>query len=103
MGAEVLQRWYFWATHSRLHPIIKAAKTIKRHVDNILTYLKYRITNSLSEALNAQVEKIKRMACGYRNREHYRTAIYFYCGGLDLYPRMKNCENGTTICWGYPQ
>ncbi len=86
---KFFKRWYFWATHSRLRPIIEAAKTIKRHLDNILTYLKHRITNALSEALNAQVEKIKRMACGYRNREHYRTAIYFHCGGLDLYPKMK--------------
>ena len=79
----------FWATHSRLDPIIKAAKTMKRHLDNILTCLQHRITNSLSEALNGQIEKIKRMACGYRNREHHRTAIYFHCGGLELYPRMK--------------
>ena len=100
---KFFKRWYFWATHCRLQPISNVAKTIKRHLDNILTYLKYRITNALSEALNAQVEKIKRMACGYRNREHYRTAIYFHCGGLDLYPKTKNCENGTTTCWGYPQ
>lgn len=26
------------------------------------------------------------MACGFRNREHFRTAIYFHCGGLELYP-----------------
>ena len=26
-----LNKWYYWATHSRLEPIIKAAKTIKRH------------------------------------------------------------------------
>jgi transposase len=26
------------------------------------------------------------MACGFRNREHYKTAIYFHCGGLNLYP-----------------
>ena len=25
-----LKKWYFWATHSRLDPIIKAAKTIKK-------------------------------------------------------------------------
>ncbi|MBW1714454.1 MAG: transposase [Deltaproteobacteria bacterium] len=68
-----------------------------------LTYLKHRITNALSEALNAQVKKIKQMACAYRNREHHRTPIYFHCGGLDLYPRTKNYENGTTICWGHPQ
>ncbi len=24
-----LKKWYFWATHSRLEPIIKVAKTIK--------------------------------------------------------------------------
>jgi len=26
------------------------------------------------------------MACGFRNRDHYKLAIYFHCGGLDLYP-----------------
>jgi transposase len=26
-----LKRWYFWATHSRLPPVIEAARTIKRH------------------------------------------------------------------------
>lgn len=30
-----LKKWYFWATHSRLKPIIKAAKTIKRHWDGV--------------------------------------------------------------------
>jgi transposase len=95
-ATRFFKKWYFWATHSRLDPIIKVAKTMKRHIDNILTYLKHRITNSLSEALNGQIEKIKRMACGYRNREHYRTAIYFHCGGLDLYPRMKPQHVGGT-------
>ncbi len=26
-----LKKWYFWATHSRLKPMVKAAKTIKKH------------------------------------------------------------------------
>src|SRR5680860_841074 len=30
-GAKHFKRWYFWATHSRLKPIIEAAKTLKRH------------------------------------------------------------------------
>lgn len=80
------KRWYFWATHSRLQPVIKAAKTLKAHLDNIVTYARHRITNALGEAINAKIEKIKRMACGFRNRAHYRTAIYFHCGGLDLFP-----------------
>jgi transposase len=80
------KRWYFWATHSRLAPIKKAAKTLKAHVDNIVTYARHRITNALGEAINAKIEKIKRMACGFRSRAHYRTAIYFHCGGLNLFP-----------------
>ncbi len=26
------------------------------------------------------------MACGFRNRDHYKLAIYLHCGDLDLYP-----------------
>lgn len=80
--------WYFWATHSRLKPIIKAAQTLKAHLDNIATYARHRITNALAEGMNAKIEKVKRMACGFRNRTHYRIAIYFHCGGLDLFPRQ---------------
>ena len=80
-------QWYWWARHSRLAPIMKAAATLKTHIDNIVTYARHRITNALGESINAKIEKVKRMACGFRNKEHYKTAIYFHCGGLDLYPR----------------
>jgi len=83
------KKWYYWATHSRLEPIIKAAKTIKNHIDNIMTYFSHRVTNGLSEGINSHIEKIKRMAYGFRNRDNYRAAILFHCGGLDLYPRIK--------------
>jgi transposase len=85
--------WYHWATHSRLQPIIKAAKTLKAHLDNIVTYARHHITNALGESLNSKIEKVKRLACGFRNRAHYRTAIFFHCGGLDLYPRRINMQS----------
>ncbi|MBD3376284.1 ISL3 family transposase [candidate division KSB1 bacterium] len=83
-------RWYFWATHSRLKPIISAAKTLKSHIDNILTYAKHKVTNAVGESINCKIEKMKRLACGFRNRNHYRTAILFHCGGLQLYPKRKD-------------
>ena len=36
---------------------------------------------------NAKIQAAKRRACGFRNRARFRTAIYFHCGGLDLYPK----------------
>jgi transposase len=80
-------RWYGWAVRSRLGPMKKAAQTLKSHAKNILTYVKHRVTNAVAEGLNSKIQKIKDMACGFRNRKHYRTAIYFHCGGLDMYPR----------------
>ena len=93
---KYFKRWYFWATHSRLEPIKKAAKTVKTHIDNIVTYARHRITNALGEAINGKIEKVKRMACGFRNRSHYRTAIYFHCGGLDLFPKHPANQ---TLCF----
>lgn len=80
------KRWYFWATHSRLPPVIAAAKTIARHFDNVMTYFKHRITNAMSEGLNSKIQVVKERAAGFRNVENFKTAIYFHCGGLDLYP-----------------
>ena len=88
-AAKYFKAWYFWATHSRLEPIIEAAKTLKRHLANLLTYFTHRITNATTEGINSKIQTLKLMACGYRNRDHYKTAIYFHCGGLDLYPRAQ--------------
>jgi len=88
-AARYFKAWYFWATHSRLAPMIAAAKTLKRHLPNLLTYFKHWITNATAEGINSKIQTLKLMACGYRNREHYKTAILFHCGGLDLYPRAS--------------
>lgn len=52
------KRWYFWATHSRLQPMIDAAKLIARHLPNVLTYFKNRITNAVAEGLNSKIATV---------------------------------------------
>jgi transposase len=81
------RRWYFWATHSRLPPVIGAAKTLKRHEAGLLSYFTHRITNATAEGLNSRIQAIRVSARGYRNRDNLKTAIYFHCGGLQLYPQ----------------
>jgi len=85
-GAKHVNRWYFWATHCRLKPIIDAAKTLKRHQAGLLSYFAHPITNAGAEGLNSRIQAIRVSARGYRNREHFKTAIYFHLGGLQLYP-----------------
>jgi len=78
--------WYFWATHSRLTPMIKVAKMFNTHLERILTFFKLRATNSIAEGVNNKIQTIKKKAYGYRNVQRFINAIYFHCGGLELYP-----------------
>jgi len=82
---KFFKSWFFWATHSKLEPVIKCAHTIKRHFDGILNYIKNKITNSKAEGLNSKIQAIKYASRGFRNFENYRTAILFHCGGFKLY------------------
>ena len=81
------KRWYSWAIRSRLEPIKKVARMIKRHWQGVINAVTSNITNASSEGMNSKIQWIKRKACGYRNRERFRNAIYFHLGGLDLYPK----------------
>jgi transposase len=54
------KHWYFWATHSRLKPMVKVARMIRGHLDNVLTYFDHRITNATSEGLNSKIQTIKK-------------------------------------------
>lgn len=75
-----------WMDRSRLEPIKKVAATIKAHLWGILNAVVTSSTNAIGESLNARIQKIKAMACGFRNRQRFRRAILFHLGGLDLMP-----------------
>jgi transposase len=75
-----------WMDRCRLAPVKKVAATIKTHLWGILNAVVTSSTNAIGESLNARIQKIKAMACGFRNRARFRRAILFHLGGLDLMP-----------------
>jgi transposase len=79
-------RWYAWAIRSRLAPVKKVARMCKGHLDNILTFFVHRLTNGPIEGLNNKIQGLIKKAFGYRNKERFKTDIFFHLGGLDLYP-----------------
>ncbi|MCK9181586.1 MAG: transposase [Fibrobacteraceae bacterium] len=46
------------------------------------------IDNGMAESMNSKIQKVKKMACGFRNAGRFRNAIMFHFGGLDLYPAL---------------
>jgi transposase len=78
-----LGKGYFWATHSRLQPMIDAAKTVKRHWDGILRWHDTHIANGILEAINSLVQAAKAKARGYRTSHNLKALIYLVAGKLD--------------------
>lgn len=62
----------------------KAVKKLKRYLQGIIVAVLHDIPNSATDDLNSGIEVLKRSACGYRNKDKFRTAILFHCGKLDL-------------------
>jgi transposase len=89
------KKWLAWAVRSRLEPIKKAAATIRDHLKGIVNAVVLNVTNATTESLNSKIQWIKRTACGFRNRERFRNAIYFHCGGLDLYPAALSTHSSS--------
>jgi transposase len=87
---EFFEQWHSWAIRSRLKPIIKVAKMINNHIENILTYFEHQITNAVSEGLNSRVQTIKAGARGFASFANFRYRILFFCGKLNLYPKLTH-------------
>jgi len=83
-GEAYLKRWYYWATHSRLEPMIKVAKTIKRHWDGILNWFDSHLTNALLEGMNSLIQAAKSRARGYRSNRNFIAMAYLIGAKLNF-------------------
>lgn len=87
-GALVFFRqWYEAALTLGNTHLTKVAQMLNRHLDGLLAYIRYRLTNALAENLNGQIQRIKTNARGFRRFANFRVAILFFLGKLDLYPQ----------------
>ena len=75
-----------WISRCRLKPVIAVGRMVRRYFYGILNAIRFKVNNSMLEAKNACIQRIKKIACGFRNRTRFKTAILFHLGGLDLRP-----------------
>jgi transposase len=78
------KRWYFWATHSRLEPVVRVAKTLKGHLDGVMRWFDSGMTNGLLEGLNSLIQAAKAKARGFRSVEKMKVVIYVLLSKLDF-------------------
>jgi transposase len=82
LAESYLKKWYFWATHSRLAPVIDKAKTFKHHWNGILNYINTRIDNGVLEGINSLIQAAKNSSRGFRSTKNFIITIYLRTGKL---------------------
>lgn len=76
-----------WIARCRLEPVKKVGRMVRQYLWGIINAIVAGVSNAMAEAKNARIQRIKNMACGYRNRKRFRMAILFHLGGLNLMPK----------------
>ena len=87
---EYFEEWYRHTIYSKLEPMKKVARMLKQRLGNVVTWWRHPITNAVSEGLNSKIQSIKSAARGFHSFASYRIRILFFCGKLDLKPRLTH-------------
>ena len=87
-AADALREWLAWASRSRLQPFVKAGRTIRKHFDGILAYIKGRMSNGLVEGINNRMRMVARRAFGFHGAGALIALLFLCCGGIQLDPRL---------------
>jgi transposase len=70
-----------WAIFSRLEPVKKIARLIKKHLWSILNRVVLDAYNGHAESTNSKIKMIKFRGRVFRSNERFKTAFYFHLGG----------------------
>jgi len=79
-----LKRWMTTALKSRIEPIRKFVRTIKKHIGRILPFIGSRLTNAIGEGLNRIIKIVKNRASGFRTLHPFTDMIFLTVGDVDI-------------------
>ena len=79
-----LKGWCGWVSRSRIPEMVKVSRTIRKHWDGIVAYLKTRVNNGPAEALNGIIQTVKRKSRGFRTVRYFTAMIYLVASRLEF-------------------
>jgi transposase len=83
-----LRNWISWAVRSRLKPFVRVGRTIRKHFQGILAYVRRRMTNAFLEGKNNRFRMIAHRAYGFHDHFALSAMIFLCCSGITLNPPL---------------
>lgn len=85
---RALTQWLAWAARSRLPAFVRTARTVRKHFDGILAYVRERLTNAFVEGMNNRIRMIAHRAFGFHDHVALSAMIFLCCSGIVLKPPL---------------
>lgn len=79
-----LNRWLWWASHSRIPAFRELYRKLRRHKGHILNTIRLGMSNARTEATNNKIKLIIRKAYGFRNIQNMLDIVYLVCSDLRI-------------------
>lgn len=74
--------WLESVKNAAVQEVIEIAEMFGRHYEGVCNALCHEQSNARAERLNGKIQEVKTV--GPRKFENFRSAILFFCGGLDI-------------------
>lgn len=79
-----LRIWIEWVIESGPKEFRNKAARFRENMDWIVSWTRYKVSNSVSEGINKNIQDIRRQACGYVNDHNFFSMILLRQGALHL-------------------
>ncbi len=86
---KFLKQWCTRALKSRIEPIRQFVFMVRRHQEEIMSFVTTGVTNAAAEGINRILRMVKNRASGFRNLDSFKDMIYLTVGDLNI----PNCIN----------
>ena len=87
-----LHRFLTWCIDSQIPELLTLATTVDTWWPEINAFIATGITNARTEGYNRLVKQIKRVACGFRNRDNSARRIRFHCTRKQRAATQTSCS-----------
>jgi len=81
---ELLKSWFKWVRDCGPDEFKEKVDFLESKMERILAWTKFKVSNSVIEGVNKNIEDIRRQACGYGNIQHLMDMIYIRQGNLEF-------------------
>lgn len=82
--SEELDKWLWWASHSKNEAFVKLSKKIRERKEQILATVRLGISNARIESTNNKIKVLIRKSYGFRNITNLVDMILLVCSNIPI-------------------